>query len=83
MTIDGVERGHYTYNAFGQRTRNIRTSTSATTSRLVYHYDLQGHLIAETRPNGTLVRRYKTSGSGLAQSYKTSGSGLAQSHPPL
>jgi RHS repeat-associated protein len=62
VTIDGTERGRYTYNAFGQRTRKIRTSAAGATRRFVYHYDLAGHLIAETRPNGKLVRSYLWAG---------------------
>ena len=41
----------YTYNALGQRTRKV--STTGTT---VYHYDLQGQLIAETESDGRPIR---------------------------
>ncbi len=43
----------YTYNALGQR---VRKDTS--TEHIVYHYDLSGRLIAETRPDGTPIRDY-------------------------
>ena len=41
----------YTYNALGQRTRKV-TPTGTT----VYHYDLQGQLIAETQADGRPIR---------------------------
>ena len=41
----------YTYNALGQRTRKV-TPTGTT----VYHYDLQGQLIAETESDGRSIR---------------------------
>lgn len=43
----------YLYNAQGQRTQKI-TKHSTT----IYHYDLAGHLIAETDKNGELQRAY-------------------------
>ena len=51
------ENGHlvttYTYNALGQR---VRKDTPAGT--VLYHYDLQGRLLAETQLDGTPVRDY-------------------------
>ncbi len=58
VSRDGVLRGTYTYNHLNLRTRKVSVTGTGATRRLVYHYDLQGRLIAETRPNGTLVRRY-------------------------
>ena len=43
----------YLYNAQGQRTQKV--TKHGTT---VYHYDLNGHLMAETDKNGTLQRAY-------------------------
>lgn len=43
----------YLYNAQGQRTQKI--TKHGTT---IYHYDLNGHLIAETSKSGTLQRAY-------------------------
>ncbi|MEK7563112.1 MAG: RHS repeat-associated core domain-containing protein, partial [Patescibacteria group bacterium] len=43
----------YLYNAQGQRTQKI--TKHGTT---IYHYDLQGHLIAEAAKDGTLQRAY-------------------------
>jgi RHS repeat-associated protein len=63
VTINGVLKGTYTYNYLNQRTRKIRTTTNATTgvtttTTFIYHYDINGNLIAETRPNGKLIRAY-------------------------
>jgi RHS repeat-associated protein len=45
--------GRYTYNGLGQR---IIKKTSDPT--IIYHYDLQGHLIAETKKNGKVITEY-------------------------
>ena len=45
--------GSYIYNALRQRTRKIVGTTTT-----VYHYDLAGHLIAETQSTGPLIRSY-------------------------
>ena len=58
VTRDGVLRGTYTYNYLNQRTRKVKVTNTGATQRFVYHYDVQGNLIAETRPNGTLMRLY-------------------------
>ena len=49
----GALTGSYIHNAQGQRTR--KTTDQGTT---VYHYDLQGLLIAETEADGSLIREY-------------------------
>jgi len=55
-TEEGALKAIYTYNAFGQRTRKVKqTDIGAVT--FTYHYDLQGHLIAEYK-NGNLIRDY-------------------------
>ncbi len=46
-------KGTYTYNHRFQRTRKV-----AGTATTVYHYDLTGNLIAETRSTGVLIRAY-------------------------
>lgn len=51
--LNGVLQGSYLYNAQGSRTR--KSTPSGTT---VYHYDLKGRLLAETQPDGTLLRAY-------------------------
>ena len=49
----------YSYNYKGQRTRKVTTSAAPQGAQtVVYHYDLQGHLIAETTGNGTRLRTY-------------------------
>jgi len=58
VTRDAVLRGTYTYNYLNQRSRKVKVTSAGVTQRFVYHYDMQGNLIAETRPNGTLVRLY-------------------------
>lgn len=45
--------GSYVYNALRQRTRKTVGSTST-----IHHYDLAGHLIAETQSTGQLIRAY-------------------------
>jgi RHS repeat-associated protein len=58
VTRQGTLRGTYVYNYLHQRTQKTRLNANGTTARFVYHYDLAGNLIAETRPNGNLVRLY-------------------------
>jgi len=58
VSRDGAVRGTYTYNYLNLRTRKVKVTNTGATKRLVYHYDLRGNLLAETRANGTLVRRY-------------------------
>lgn len=43
----------YTYNSFGQRTRKVTP-----TETIVYHYDLNGQLLEETRGDGSPLRTY-------------------------
>jgi len=45
--------GQYVYNALNQRIK--KTAQSQTT---IFHYDLQGHLIAETNQSGTMIAEY-------------------------
>jgi len=45
----------YQVNALGQRVRKTNNSTS---TDLLYHYDLAGHLIAESNASGTILREY-------------------------
>src|SRR5581483_2465066 len=59
VSINGVLKGTYTYNYQTQRTRKVRANATGTgTSTFIYHYDTDGHLIAETKPNGKLIRAY-------------------------
>jgi RHS repeat-associated protein len=53
LTIGGNLLATYQYNALGERL--IKTVGSMT---MHYHYDERGHLIAESRPGGTLIREY-------------------------
>lgn len=53
VTVGGVLKGTYVYNAQHQRTRKSKVNQT-----FVYHYDLDGNLIAETKPDGTPVRSY-------------------------
>jgi RHS repeat-associated protein len=48
----GVTKGEYTYNANGQR------AIKATGTTTIYHYDLNGQLIAETGADGTIFAEY-------------------------
>ena len=55
-TVDrSLGSGVYVYNYLGQRTRKTTNSPGDST---VYHYDTAGHLIAESRPNGTMLRHF-------------------------
>lgn len=54
VTVGGAVKATYTYNFLGQRTRKLK----ANGQQFVYHYDIYGRLITETRPNGRLVRAY-------------------------
>ena len=45
--------GSYVYNALRQRTRKTVGTTTT-----VFHYDTGGHLIAETKSTGQLIRAY-------------------------
>ena len=54
----GSHRGDYVYNYLGQRTQKARTTATGVIREFVYHYDIDGQLLAETRPNGRLVRLY-------------------------
>ncbi|GEM_PF-973907 len=59
VSINGVLKGTYTYNYQTQRTRKVRANATGTgTSTFIYHYDINGNVIAETRPNGKLIRAY-------------------------
>lgn len=61
--LSGMLQASYLYNAQGQRTR--KSTASGTT---VYHYDLKGRLIGETRSDGTMLRAYVWTGEApLAQ----------------
>ena len=51
--IDAANVGSYTYNAYNQRV--IKLANSQTT---IYHYDMDGNLIAETDGNGTTLKEY-------------------------
>lgn len=65
----------YTYNHLGQRTRKATNTTT------VYHYDLNGNLIAETKPNGTPIRVYVyAEDRPIAQMTKTTGESWVYLH---
>lgn len=51
--LNGSVLASYVYNF-----RSLRSRKAGNTGTIVYHYDLQGRLLAETQPNGTLVRAY-------------------------
>ena len=54
----GIQRGTYTYNAQGQRTRKVKVNNKGKIKTFVYHYDLQGNLLAETREDGSVRKVY-------------------------
>jgi len=53
---DGTLRAEYLYNARGQRTRKTVHEPGGTSTTVLYHYDLQGRLIAETDATGAPIR---------------------------
>lgn len=61
-------RATYTYNGLGQRTRKVTNGRTT-----VYHYDLKGNLIAETRANGSPIKDYIWSGNRPVAQIKTAG----------
>ncbi|AJQ94338.1 RHS repeat-associated core domain-containing protein [Gynuella sunshinyii] len=81
--IDNSDTGvqaDYTYNPQGQRVRKILTDNTGTVvSTTLYHYDLAGHLIAETDENGTPIREYLYLGE-QAIAMKVSGNRLYYVH---
>ncbi|MGQ0592550.1 MAG: RHS repeat-associated core domain-containing protein, partial [Gammaproteobacteria bacterium] len=55
----GLLQARYTYDAEGQRTRKVLFSGGTLpTGTTLYHYDLTGRLIAETKDDGTRIRDY-------------------------
>ena len=54
---DSTLKAAYTYNAFNQRTRKV-IYEGAQSEATLYHYDVNGNLIAETDDAGTLIRAY-------------------------
>lgn len=53
VAMGTVDQSTYTYNHFGQR---VKKKVGDRTT--VYHYDIDGQLIAETDPDGNLVKAY-------------------------
>ena len=54
----GGLKASYTYNYLNQRTRKVRVNKNGLIKILVYHYDLQGNLISETREDGRPIRDF-------------------------
>ena len=52
VTQRGTTKGQYTYNGNGQRVKKITSST------IIYHYDLEGKLMAESTVTGTISAVY-------------------------
>ena len=57
---DTTQVGEYTYNGAGQRTKKVTQ-----TETRVFHYDLRGHLIAETNQTGQILAEYVYLGDQL------------------
>ncbi|MGQ0595500.1 MAG: RHS repeat domain-containing protein, partial [Gammaproteobacteria bacterium] len=55
---NGLLQARYAYGAEGQRTRKVLHAGAPVTSTTLYHYDLTGRLLAETREDGTPLRDY-------------------------
>jgi RHS repeat-associated protein len=58
--IDKATVGRYTHNALGQR-----TTKRSREGRIFYHYDLEGHLLAETTKKGVRLVEYLWLGDRL------------------
>ena len=54
---NGSVRGEYLYNAKAQRVKKVAAGKTT-----IYHYDLEGNLIAETAANGSLIAGYVYAG---------------------
>ncbi|MDG5501684.1 hypothetical protein [Marinobacter sp. BGYM27] len=52
---DGATQALYLHNALGQRVVKVAQEPA---SNLHFHYDQSGHLIAESKPSGEVVREY-------------------------
>jgi YD repeat-containing protein len=50
---DGNQVGEYTYNGAGQRIKKMTQ-----TETRIFHYDLLGHIIAETNQSGQMLAEY-------------------------
>jgi RHS repeat-associated protein len=57
---DTTQVGAYTYNGAGQRIKKVTQ-----TETRIFHYDLNGHLIAETNQSGTMLAEYVYLGDQL------------------
>ncbi len=57
VTVDGVQKGAYLYNAFGQLVSGTVTNTIPS-GTVHYLHDLNGNVIAETDGAGSTVREY-------------------------
>jgi RHS repeat-associated protein len=62
---NGTTVAEYTYNGAGQRIKKV-TQTEAR----IFHYDLQGHLIAETNQSGQMLAEYVYLGDQLLSMIK-------------
>ncbi|BAN33961.1 hypothetical protein SCD_n00112 [Sulfuricella denitrificans skB26] len=59
ISKNSVLMATYYYNAQSQRTRKVTTASAPQGAQtVVYHYDQQGHLLAETSGTGTPIRTY-------------------------
>jgi RHS repeat-associated protein len=61
----GNQVGEYTYNGAGQRIRKVTQ-----TETRIFHYDLLGHLIAETNQSGQMLAEYVYLGDQLLSMIK-------------
>jgi RHS repeat-associated protein len=57
---DSNQVAEYTYNGAGQRTKKVTQ-----TETRIFHYDLKGHLIAETNQSGQMLAEYVYLGDQL------------------
>jgi len=84
LYVDGKLRASYRYNAQGLRTHkftNMGNGNSASTTATLYHYDLNGELIAETTANGEDNKTYVWSnGQPLAQFTVEGHAGVGQAN---
>ncbi len=62
----GTEAAAYTYNGAGQRIKKVTQ-----TETRIFHYDLMGHLIAETNQSGQMLAEYVYLGGQLLAMIKS------------
>jgi len=70
---NGALKASYIYDYRQLRIRKVKIRADGSSKTFVYHYDLDGRLIAETREDGKLIRAYLWAGSQPVAQLKRKG----------